>query len=53
VTDTDVIELKKEINIFAKDILSGDFLDVDIEQKWGDQSLSEYVKLLQILKTHK
>ncbi len=53
VTDADVQELKKEINVFAQDVLSGSFLDVDIEKKWGDQSLAEYVQLLQILKKDK
>lgn len=53
VSDSDVQALKKEINIFAQDILSGSFLDVDIEQKWGDQSLVEYIQLLQILKKDK
>lgn len=50
VCDEDVRQLKEEINIFAKDILSGNFLDQDIKQKYGDKSLDEYIKLLNILK---
>jgi len=50
VCDEDVRQLKGEINIFAKDILSGKFLDQDIKQKYGDKSLDEYIKLLNILK---
>jgi RecB family exonuclease len=50
VCDEDVRQLRKEINTFAKDILSGNFLDQDIKQKYGDKSLDEYIKLLNILK---
>jgi len=53
VNSCDVDELKKEINIFAHDILSGEFLEHDIEKKWGNKSLEEYVNLLQILKKQK
>ncbi len=51
VNDDDVRLLKEEINIFAKDIMTGGFLEEDIKQKWGNQSIEEYIKLLQILKT--
>ncbi len=50
VTDSDVEELKKEINIFAQDILSGAFLDKSITEKFNDKSLSEYVTFLELLK---
>ncbi len=50
VCDEDVRQLKEQINIFAKDILSGNFLDQNIKQKYGDKSLDEYIKLLNILK---
>ena len=50
VCDEDVRQLKEQINIFAEDILSGNFLDQDIKQKYGDKSLDEYIKLLNILK---
>jgi DNA helicase-2/ATP-dependent DNA helicase PcrA len=53
VSDADVDELKREINTFADDILTGAFLDKEVVQKYGDKSVDEYVKLLQILKTHK
>lgn len=46
----DVVAIKKEINQFANDILSGAFLDRAIEQKWGNDSLDEYLRLLRILK---
>ena len=50
VCDEDVRQLKEQINIFAKDILSGAFLNQDIKQKYGDKSLDEYIKFLNILK---
>lgn len=50
VNERDVAEIKKEINAFASDVLSGAFLDRSLEQKWGDSSLDEYIKLLSILK---
>ncbi len=48
VTQDDVDILKGEINLFAKDILSGDFLERDIKV---DQRTKEYVELLRILQS--
>jgi len=50
VCDGDVDKLREEINMFANDILSGEFLSRDINKKYGDTSLDEYIKLLKILK---
>jgi len=50
VCDADVDKLREEINVFANDILSGEFLNQDINKKYGDKSLDEYIKLLKILK---
>ncbi|PID51965.1 MAG: hypothetical protein CR972_04175 [Candidatus Moraniibacteriota bacterium] len=50
VNDNDVVRIKKEINTFAQDVLSGAFLDDVIEKKWGDSSMDEYIALLNMVK---
>ncbi len=50
VGDDDVRQLSEDINVFAQDILSGEFLEREIKRKYGDKSLDEYIRLLKILK---
>ena len=50
VNESDVVRIKKEINVFAKDVSTGAFLDNVIEKKWGDSSMDEYIALLNMLK---
>ncbi|MEN8252470.1 MAG: ATP-dependent DNA helicase, partial [Patescibacteria group bacterium] len=50
VDDESAEKLKKDINVFAKDILSGEFLEREINKKFGNKSLDEYIRLLKILK---
>jgi DNA helicase-2/ATP-dependent DNA helicase PcrA len=50
VCDEDVLQLQEEINVFANEILSGKFLEIDIKKKFGNKSLDEYITLLNILK---
>ncbi|MFA5986180.1 MAG: ATP-dependent DNA helicase [Parcubacteria group bacterium] len=45
----DVVQIKKEINNFAQDILSGNFLKREIDHKYGDHIVEEYITLLNVL----
>ncbi len=49
VLSEDVENVKKEINFFAQDVLSGNFLSKDIVNTYRDQQIEEYTSLLQIL----
>lgn len=49
VYESDVENLKIEINQFAKDILSGEFLNGDIENKVNDREIAKYLEFLRIL----
>lgn len=45
----DVENVKKEINFFAQDVLSGNFLSRDIVNTYRDPQIEEYTSLLEIL----
>lgn len=45
----DVERVAQEISIFARDVLSGDFLNREVEYAYGDHVLEEYIRLMRIL----
>lgn len=49
VNQNDLSALKDEINVFAKDILSGEFLKREVEAKFGNKAIGDYLELLRIL----
>lgn len=49
VSSTDVLRIREEINVFAHDVLSGEFLQKEIQPVYGDRTLAEYIDLLHVL----